>query len=58
MSKIIYMTLADLRRENPVEFDNKIKTAVQQAAKDVGEVVVINALCSPSHLIEEKSLAA
>lgn len=47
MSKVNYFTLAAARRENSDAFDAAIKKAVKDAASDVGDEIVIQALCQP-----------
>lgn len=47
MTNIRYFTLADARREDPVRFDAAIKLAVRQAAEQVGNAVIVKALCNP-----------
>lgn len=54
MKQIHYMTLADVRRTDPTAFDAAIKLAFKQAAADVGQQVVIQALCSPLQVKNKK----
>jgi hypothetical protein len=49
MNQIKYMTLADARRVDAAKFDDAIKLAFKEAASDVGERIVIQALCTPQH---------
>lgn len=59
MDQIHYMTLANARRVDPVAFDSAVKLAIKQAASDVGDQVMIQALCKPQQIENKKiSLAA
>lgn len=47
MAKNQIITLADVRKQNSTAFDAAVKLAFRQAAADVGDRVVIQALCQP-----------
>lgn len=57
MGNFAYMTLADARNENPIEFDAMIREAVRKAAGDVGSKVVIAALCNAERTREQRKAA-
>lgn len=58
MENLKFLTLAAVRAQDPEKFSQDISAAVYAAAKDVGDEVVINALCAHVPQADFKTKAA